>query len=338
MLKRTLLAGFALASLALASLALAAAGAQAQSPARAHGPNAFDFVAFGDMPYNVPGDYAKLERLIGVINAETSPFTVFVGDTKGGSTPCTDAALQKVKDMWTAFQAPLMYSIGDNEWTDCHRAKAGGYDPLERLAKVREMYFATPEMSLGAHPMAVETESKVFADKYAKYVENQRWAHNGVVFATVHIPGSNNDFEAQNPKTAMEYFERNAANIAWIDDTFAKAKATGAKAVVFAWQAAVYDIRQTEDGIPPASGFLQTVDAIERGEKAFGKPVLVIHGDNHEFEVARFMNAKMKPIPRVTRLQVMGAESVHAVRVSVDPDSPGVWGFTEILVPENGAY
>ncbi|ODU54951.1 MAG: hypothetical protein ABS99_08365 [Acetobacteraceae bacterium SCN 69-10] len=330
MLKRTLLG-------ALAALAVAVAAAP-PAQAQARGPNAFDFVAFGDMPYAIPGDYPKLERLIAAINRQQPPFTVFVGDIKGGSTPCTDAAMQKVYDMWTAFEGPLMYSIGDNEWTDCHRPKAGGYDPLERLAKVREMFFAHPEMSLGGHPMPVESEAKVFPDKFATYVENQRWSKNGVLFATVHIPGSNNDFEAFNPKTAMEYFQRNAANIAWIDDTFARAKASGAKAVVLAWQAAVYDIRQGEPEMPRASGFYQTVEAVARGAKAFGHPVLVIHGDNHEFEVNRFLDTKMKPIPMVTRLEVMGASAVHAVRVSVDPDSPGVWGFTPLIVPENGAY
>ena len=35
----------------------------------------------------------------------------------------------------------MIYVPGDNEWTDCHRANNGGYDPLERLAFLRAMFY-----------------------------------------------------------------------------------------------------------------------------------------------------------------------------------------------------
>jgi hypothetical protein len=37
----------------------------------------------------------------------------------------------------------------------------------------------------------------------------------------------------------------------------------------------------------------------------------------------------------VTRLQVMGAGEVQAVRVLVDPTDPAVFGFMPLIVPEN---
>ena len=63
-----------------------------------------------------------------------------------------------------------------------------------------------------------------------------------------------------------------------------------------------------------------------------------IHGDEHEFQVTRFLNTKFQPIPKVLRLEVMGETHLHAVRVLVDPDSPSVFGFFPLLVPENGAF
>ena len=48
-----------------------------------------------------------------------------------------------------------------------------------------------------------------------------------------------------------------------------------------------------------------------------------------------FLGTNLKAVPQVTRLQVMGARQVHAVRVLVDPDSPGVFGFAPFVVPEN---
>ena len=72
--------------------------------------------------------------------------------------------------------------------------------------------------------------------------------------------------------------------------------------------------------------------------RAFAKPVLVIHGDYHVFEVAGFRNTQMRLVPNILRLQVMGETQVHAVRVIVDPDTPGVFGFVPLIVPENGDF
>ena len=299
----------------------------------------FEFIALGDTPYKLPDDYVKFDRLIGAINARRPAFSIHVGDIKSGSSPCTDENLTKVLQQFATFEQPLLYTPGDNEWTDCHRPRAGGFDPLERLAKLRELFFADPTRSQGRAKIAVESQARVMAERFGKYVENARWTQNGVVFATVHVVGSNNNFEPGAPHVAMEYFERDAANVAWIDASFAHAQATGAKAVVLSWQADVLDIRQKWAGdMPRVSGFVNTVNAVERGAKAFGKPVLVIHGDEHEFQVSRFLNAKYQPIPNVLRLEVMGESHVHAVRVLVDPDSPSVFGFWPLLVPENGVF
>lgn len=318
-------------TLLVAGLALvAASAAQAQTASKT-----FEFVALGDMPYKLPDDYEKFDRLIALINQTKPSFSVHVGDIKSGSTPCTDENFRKVFDQFATFEQPLIYTIGDNEWTDCHREKAGKFQPLERLAKVRQMFFAAPSQSLGKTPLPVESEGLVMADKFGSYIENARWEKNGVVFATVHVPGSNNNFEPGDPKTAMEFFDRDPANIAWIDSTFKKATESGARAVVLAWQADVQDIKQNDPEVPRASAFVNTIKAVERGAKAFGKPVLVIHGDNHRFEVTNFLDTSRKQIPNVLRLQVMGETQIHAVKVTVDPDSPGVFGFTPLIVPGN---
>ena len=41
--------------------------------------------------------------------------------------------------------APVTYAvIGDNDWTDCHRANNGGYNSPERLGKIRSLCFSKP--------------------------------------------------------------------------------------------------------------------------------------------------------------------------------------------------
>jgi hypothetical protein len=186
--------------------------------------------------------------------------------------------------------------------------------------------------------MAVEAQPKAMP-QHARYVENARFWKNGVLFLTLHVVGSNNGFETTELEAVSEFFERNKANVAWLDDSFRIARERGAKAMVVAMQAAPYDIKQKFAAIPLASGFVDTLRAFERGARAFGKPLLVIHGDEHVFEVEGLVGTNLRRIPNAWRMQVMGgAEYVHAVRVTVDPASPGVFGFQPLIVPENGEF
>jgi hypothetical protein len=318
---------------AAALMGLGMAGAMA--PARAQ--DAFEFVALGDMPYKLPEDYARFERLIGAINTAKPAFSLHVGDIKSGSSPCTDDAFAKGLSEFAMFEQPLIYTPGDNEWTDCHREKAGKFDPRERLSKIRAMFFANPGTSQGKTTISVESQGKM-GGEFSTYVENSRFMKNGVMVVTIHVVGSNNGFEPQDPAAAVEYFARDKANMAWLAESFDKAVREDASAMVIGMQADVYDIRQLADEMPRASGFVNTVKAIEAGAKALNRPILVINGDAHELKIENFRGTDGKIVPKVMRLQVMGEKYVNAVKVVVDPRSAGVFGFVPLIVPENGEF
>ncbi len=324
-----------LPALAAAILTLATSSMSASAAERIGGDNAFSFVALGDMPYNLPDDYTKFDRLIAAVNTLKPAFTLHMGDIKSGAMPCSDEVLKKSYDQIQTFEGALVYTIGDNEWIDCHRKAAGSFNPRERLAKLREMFFASPSKSLGKTPLDVESQAMLMPE-FSTYVENTRFAKNGVMFLTAHVPGSNNGFEAQDLEGVKEFFARDKANLAWIEAGFAKAKADDARAVVLFMQAEFDESRFQNGAMPRQSGFTNTLDAIEAGAKSFGKPVLLIHGDEHYFSIAPLRNSKGKPIPGVNKLMVYGDTLVHAVRVLVDPDSPNVFGFVPLIVPENG--
>ncbi len=327
-MKRTISAlGAALASLLVCSTA------QSQS-----GPRAFTFIGWGDVPYVIPADYAKVDRLIAAMNAVKPAFTIHVGDIKAGNTPCSDEVFQRALDQIQSVQQPVVYSIGDNEWTDCHRADNGGFDPRERLNRVRQMFFAKPGLSLGAAPMAVESQA-LTNPKFSKFVENQRFIRNNVMFIVPHVVGSNNGFEPISPEATAEFFQRDAANIAWIKEGFALAQSSGMSAVVVAMQANPYDTRRSAGtSIPSSSGFFATIREITAGARAFAKPVLVMHGDQHTLELEAFRDNQLRPVPNVLRLQLWGEGKVHAMRVIVDPDMAGVFSFAPLIIPENGAF
>jgi hypothetical protein len=285
-----------------------------------------------------------VDRLIGAINRLKPAFTIHVGDIKSGFAPCTDEAFRRALDQINTLQQPVVYSIGDNEWTDCYRHSSSKADPRERLARLRELAFPRPGESLGRNPMRVESQSKLMP-KYAKFVENQRFARNGVVFIVPHVVGSNNSFDPKDPEAAAEFRERNAANVAWIEDGFRLAMEMKAKAVVIAFQANPYETSRAARASagntgfkPDADGFVDTVQAIAGGARAFGRPVLVVHGDNHVLELESFKDVNGHAVPNTLRLQLLGDPHIHAMRILVDPDMPGVFGFIPLIVPENGPF
>jgi hypothetical protein len=176
------------------------------SPSLAQTQESFRFVALGDMPYGDPDvEFGPYKSLIKVINRKVPAFTVHLGDIKSGSTPCSDQALIEQLAFLNSIDGPVLYTPGDNEWTDCHRAKAGGYDPLERLTFIRKTFFAGGARSLGGTPMAVERQADAMND-YAAYVKNIRFKIAGVHVITAHVVGSNNNFKTRDLAAANELF------------------------------------------------------------------------------------------------------------------------------------
>lgn len=283
----------------------------------------FSFVALGDLPYGAPDQaYGPYRALIERINRIEPAFSLHVGDFKSGSTRCSDEEFSAQLDHFGRYGGAVIYTPGDNEWTDCHRANNGGHDPLERLAALRQRFF-DGEKSLGQRPIRLESQARLMP-AHDRYVENQRWQQQGVLFATVHLVGSNNNLESRDPKAAAEFFERDAANVAWIRSAFEQAEQRQAKALVLAFQADMLEPRSASDDFPGHSGFRRSVgQTLLPLARQWGKPVLVIHGDGHRFVIDQPFTLDGKPLRNVTRLEVPGAQDVRAVRVKVDGCSFG---------------
>jgi hypothetical protein len=55
-------------------------------------------------------------------------------------------------------------------------------------------------------------------------------------------------------------------------------------------------------------------------------------------ELESFKDTNMQPVANTLRLQLFGDPLIHAVRILVDPDMPGVFGFLPLIVAENGPF
>ena len=301
--------------------------APAPAPGSGPGTNAsfepFDFVALGDMPYGPDLIRGPAYRhLIDQINALNLRFAIHIGDFKDGLAACTDAEFALQHQHFQRFAQALVYTPGDNDWLDCQRR---GDDPLERLQALRQRFFAGP-LSQGQKPLALERQADVMP-AFARYVENQRWRHQGVVFATFHTVGPDNAMNEPQAPLRDEARAREAANAAWISAAFALARSQGARALVLATQAETLtypDRNQPHRGTVRDSFATSISHTLLPLAEAAPHPVLLIHGDTHTHIIDRpFRNPQGQKINNLWRLEVFGEPRMHAVRVRINPPVVG---------------
>jgi hypothetical protein len=304
----------------------------------------FSFALVGDQEYNA-AQTAKFPNLIEDINNDKSiRFVIHDGDIKSGSSRCTDELYQQRFNEFNSFRRPLIYLFGDNEWTDCHRAAAGAYDPFERLATLRRIFTpAGSDRSLGQQTRRLERQS-------AEFPENVRWMQGGVVFVGLNVPGSNNGLTTgagYEERAKAEFEARNAANIAWLREAFQLARNSQAPGLMVAFQANPWDYIPTSQ----LTGYQDFLAMLEAETIAFGKPVVLVHGDSHYFRIDKPLPtapfdpaADFQPLlwenaePRLenfTRVETFGTVNVHWIKATVDPKSPAVFKFEERIVAKN---
>jgi hypothetical protein len=269
--------------------AVAGAGIQPAAAAddAAAGQQAFSFGVIGDIPYGA-AEIAKFPAHIQDLNADTAlKFVTHVGDIKNGSSVCSDEYFKYIRTEFDTFEHPLIYTPGDNEWVDCHRTNNGAYNPLERLAKLREIFFNEPGKTLGAN-MPVKTQEKLGLP------EDVRFTQNRVAFSVVSVQGSNNSLQpwtglgntAATPEQLAEVEHRTQAVVSQLHETFSDAAARNDRAVVLMTQADMFDPAQLEAArANPAtvSGFREIVRTIVEETNRFDGPVYLINGDSHVY-------------------------------------------------------
>lgn len=274
----------------------------------------FEFVAIGDIPYTLE-DIQRFPQLIQAINQQNPSFVVHVGDIFTGATNCSDENYRWMRRAFETFKAPLIYTPGDNEWTDCHRLFSGRYNPLERLHALRTLFYLTPpklEKKLSLMRQNV-------APGFLPYVENARWEKNGVLFLTLHIVGSNNNLQGVNP---AEYQARNQANLAWLTKGFQLAESKKSQGIVIFMHADPFVPIQADK----KSGFADFLSRLAFLTQTFKKPVLLVHGDSHVFRIDKpFFNPEKKIMENLTRVVVFASPHFNAVRVQIVPNAPSLF-------------
>ncbi|HET7476121.1 MAG TPA: hypothetical protein VFJ97_08890 [Dermatophilaceae bacterium] len=337
--------------------AFAAPSAMSSAPSAMHtGAHRLEIGLFGDMPY---GDFGRAQypAVLRSMNDARLDFSIFNGDIKSGSEPCyanfdgSAAAAGKpdvyryAKARFNRLAAPVVVLPGDNEWTDCDRTKVTpNFDAVGRLEYLRRVFYPTAE-SLGQRTVTLNRQG-------SRYPENVRWRAGGVMFVGLNVPGSDNnwvdpqrDGTAEGPaaEAQAEYRARNRANLAWLRGSFAAAEEFGAKAILVAIQADMWDPNAAAAG--KLVHYADTKAELARLTIKFGKPVLLVNGDSHNFVVdkpltdAAATNAAGEEGPNVvqnfTRVTTFGEAQNHWVSVTVEDTDPNVFTVHQRLVRAN---
>ncbi len=358
MAKRSLT--LALAALAVSSISLTASAGNhgnRDNGRGGHGKDDSDVLKvalWGDEFYADDPDVksSMIDQTIQSMNDHDLDFTLFAGDTKNGSTLCTNDAIgQAPMEIFDRLDAPTLYTVGDNEWTDCHRTNNGGYDPLERLAFLRQIFFSK-NFTQGRHPIDVKRQGMLGQ----AYSENSRFARNEVEFVALHIPGSNNNLVATEKQctnksertqadcdaATAEYQARNAMDVSWLQDSFAEARRRHYAGIVIAIQADVYFPFELSDGgyqdsflpsLNADNGYTDFFNTLVEETRNFAGQVLLVHGDSHYFKIDKAMvDDDGKLTANFTRVEVFGSEDNSWIEMTVDPHSDNVFSFEPVFL------
>jgi hypothetical protein len=304
------------------------------------------YAVIGDTPYGTP-QIENFPNDVAEINADPQVSLVMhLGDIKNGSTQCSTSYFEQIRTDFNGFLDPFVYTPGDNEWTDCHRANNGAYWPAgpvlngdsrpARLEEIRRIFFDNPGWTLGQHPRRVQYQPG--------YAENVLWDEAGVEFGDLNIPGSNNDWQPwfEQPRTSSQIEEvtnRTNADIAWMDRIFDRARDEHARAVAIGIQADMWDPAIVGE---PAfyDHFTPIVQALANEALHFHGQVLLLNGDSHQFVDDHPLAEPGKPqnrtiygitqeVPNLRRITVNGSTTpCHEwLKLTIDPRSPGVFSY-----------
>jgi len=304
-------------------------------------PERITFAVIGDLGY-APQEESGVDNVFADLNRDASlAFVAHVGDLSAPRYSCTDELRVRRLGQFQASAHPVVFTPGDNDWTDCHEPAVKGGDPLERLDDLRRVFFPNDE-TLGRRTFALTRQSRGADPEFTRYRENARWDVAGVTFLTLHVVASNNGL-GRTPEGDAEYAERNQANLAWLRQGFAHAQAHGSRAVMVIQQANLFPAFSPFPGNPQkTSGFTEIREQLRTESKVFGKPVALIHGDSHYFRIDKPLSplrVRGKPVvtelENFTRVETFGSPYAHWVHVTVDPDDPNVFTFRQRIVDAN---
>ncbi|MEQ1774687.1 MAG: hypothetical protein ABL891_12975, partial [Burkholderiales bacterium] len=160
--------------------------------------------------------------------------------------------------------------------------------------------------SLGQRKIALQRQNAAFP-------EHARWEYGGVMFATLNVPGGDN-----NARLPTESTVRTKRVNEWITDTFRAARAQSRGAVVLAMQANPWTFAGNA-----RKNYLEILSTVARETQQFAGEVLLIHGDTHRYRMDNPLTDPRsgRALRNFTRIEVFGSPTVNWARITIKQEN-----------------
>jgi len=293
----------------LPALALAAAAVSAEA-------ESWRFALIGDTPYS-SHERSELPKMLSAIADSQVDVITHIGDIKSGASRCDDEVYADRYALFNASRAPFVFVPGDNEWTDCERLNNGAYEPLERLEKLRSLFWNSNQ-SLGQKTLTVERQP-------GSYPEHARFRLGPVLFVTLNLPGGNNNWGLTGEPRA-EYAARNPVTLAWLKENFALARREKLSGIVLLFQANP-GFSHHAQGLAHR-GYRDFLDALSAEILRFQGQVVAVHGDTHMNRIDHPMRDQAgRPLQNFIRIETFGYPFMGWTTGTIDTTSPALFRF-----------
>lgn len=276
----------------------------------------YHFGLIGDVPYS---DYERRELPHMLETMADSPveFIAHIGDIKHGKERCDDSLFEDRYQLFNASRVPFVFVPGDNEWTDCERLSNGAYAPLERLSKLRSLFWKD-SFSLGQKKIAVQKQG-------GDYPEHAHFRLGPVLFVTFNLPGGNNNFGLTDDPSP-EFIARNPVVLAWLKENFALAKREKLAGIVLLFQANP-GFKHFSQGLGHRS-YKDFLETLRTETLNFSGEVVAVHGDTHQSRIDHpLRDGQGKRLARFTRVETFGYPIMGWTRGIIDTDNPTLFHF-----------
>ncbi len=273
------------------------------------------FAVLGDMPYDSDTQTNSLRYIGDKLRKAEVDLVIHYGDIKGGGEPCDPDLMQARREIVLGLvPGRVVYTPGDNDWTDCDRDEAGRFDEMDQLKKLRRLFFSGPPPS--GDGWRVGRQSK-------DYPENALWRLGKLQFVTLHVVGTGNgrneilpSKKATEGKSAEEVKgltrqleeqareaagHRDEANLEWLAKAFTAAD--GAEGLVVVMHADPTDLKAWEKTgevcddkvLVNCDPYARLMNSLSAQAIDFENPVLLVHGSTGSYCLYRDFGGPATP-------------------------------------------
>ncbi|GAB7546553.1 hypothetical protein [Cupriavidus sp. 8B] len=331
------LAGLAMLGVLLALPALPGQALvnRARVPAQVPAAETIRVALIADQP-QWPAAEAGTARLLEFLAARRLEFVVHLGGIKGDTESCGDTLLSARQRLLDQSPLPLVYLPGETDWAECARAANGRFDAVERLNRLRELFYPA-DTTLGQRvlPLMRQSEQATFRS----YRENVRWHAGSVMLVGLNLPGDNNHYRSEGGRNG-EFEDRREANRQWLARAFSLAQQQNLPGIVLlthadpqfgnGWEQrgnpSLFDgflRRRTRDGFLEFKRQLRELAGRYRGQ------VLLVHTGLGGFGIDRPMkDASGKTLRNVSRVVLPSGAPGQYTELAITPGSPSLFEVT----------